>query len=86
VDTATGRVTSLDNANAKAGSAGISDAISAEGRVVLIANQDPANTDKASLFLTVYGTDGAIVSATSLPSIECAYLVGFDGYFRSRLA
>jgi hypothetical protein len=79
LDTATGRTTGLDETNYRAGTARIAGAFTADGRVVVIANHDTSNATTNSLFLTVYGTDGAIVGSAPLPSMGYAYFVGFDG-------
>ena len=78
VDTATGRVTSLENTNDKQGSMPVSGAFTADGRVVLIAAH--SRTDGGiTLFLTVFGPDGTIVGNPPLPPTEYGYLVGLDG-------
>jgi len=78
VDTATGKVTSLDNAQDKAGSAPITGAFTADGRVVLIADRNRGDGSDRDPFLTVFSADGAILGSAPLPDMELAYLVGFD--------
>ena len=78
VDTATGRVTRLDNANDKQGSAAVSGAFTADGRVVLLAAHSRSDGG-ITLFLTVFGPDGTIVGNPPLPTMEYGYFVGIDG-------
>ncbi|MEV6925445.1 hypothetical protein AB0M46_13240 [Dactylosporangium sp. NPDC051485] len=78
VDTATGQVTRLDNAQDKEGSAPISGAFTADGRVVLIADRNRGNGTAVDPFLTVFSAGGAILGSVRLPDIEYGYLAGFD--------
>ncbi|MEV8516112.1 hypothetical protein [Dactylosporangium sp. NPDC051484] len=78
VDTATGQVTSLDNAQDKAGSSPISGAFTADGRVVLIADRNRGNGSSVDPFLTVFSAGGAILGSVRLPDMTLGYLVGFD--------
>lgn len=79
LDTATGQLTSLDNANDKEGSAPVTAAFTADGRVALIADRNRGNGNGVVPFLTVFSPDGAILGSVSLPSLEYGDLVGFDG-------
>ncbi|GAA2368724.1 hypothetical protein GCM10010170_068730 [Dactylosporangium salmoneum] len=78
LDTATGQVTSLDNAQDKAGSSPISGAFTADGRVVLIADRNRGNGSSVDPFLTVFSADGAVLASVRLPDMELGYLAGFD--------
>lgn len=78
LDPATGQVTPLNNAKDKQGSAPMSGAFTAEGRVVLIADRNRGNGSGVVPFLTIFGTDGAIVGSVELPPMEYGYLVGLD--------
>ncbi len=79
VDTATGHVTSLDNANDKEGSAPVSGAFTADGRVALIADRNRGDGTVVVPFLTVFSPDGAVLGSVPLPSMQHGHLVGFDG-------
>lgn len=78
VDTATGQVTSLDNANDAQGSAPVSGAFTADGRVVLIADRNRGNGSGVVPFLTVFSPGGAILTSVPLPDMEVGFLAGFD--------
>jgi hypothetical protein len=79
VDTATGQVTTLDNANDKQGSAAMSGAFTTDGRVVLLADRNHRNGSGVIPFLTVFGPDGAILAEVPPPDVEYGQLAGFGG-------
>jgi hypothetical protein len=78
VDLANGKATRLDNAQDKDGSAPISGAFTADGRVVLIADRNRGNGSGVVPFLTVFGPDGAVLGSAPLPDMEVAHLAGVD--------
>lgn len=78
LDPATGKVTLLDNANDKQGSAPMSGAFTADGRAVLIADRNRGDGSPPVPFLTVFNPDGTIAGSVDLPSTEYGYLVGLD--------